>query len=215
MSLGLIGVKRGMTRVFVEDGASIPVTVVEVQPNRVLRLKTAESDGYRAVQVTQGEKHQNRVNRAKAGEFKKAGVPAGLGLHEFRLDDNEGEELETGAELKVDMFEAGQMVDVTGNTIGKGFAGTIKRHNFKAQDATHGNSISHRVPGSIGQCQTPGRVFKGKKMAGHMGDKRRTIQGLEVVRVDADRNLLLIKGAVPGAKGGDVVVRPAVKARNG
>lgn len=212
MSLGLVGVKRGMTRVFTEDGASIPVTVVEVAPNRITRVKTADSDGYRAVQVTLGEKHQNRVSQPLAGEFKKAGMVAGRGLWEFRLGDSEGEELEAGGELKVDVFEPGQRVDVTGTTIGKGFAGTIKRHNFKAQDATHGNSISHRVPGSIGQCQTPGRVFKGKKMAGHMGDKRRTVQGLEIVRVDVERNLLLVKGAVPGARGGDVLVRPAVKA---
>lgn len=212
MSLGLVGVKRGMTRVFTEEGASIPVTVVEVVPNRITRVKTAESDGYRAIQVTLGEKKQNRVSQPLAGEYKKAGMVAGKGLWEFRLDGSEGDELSAGAELKVDVFEAGQRVDVTGTTIGKGFAGTIKRHNFKAQDASHGNSISHRVPGSIGQCQTPGRVFKGKKMAGHMGDKRRTVQGLEIVRVDAERNLLLVKGAVPGAKGGDVLIRPAVKA---
>ncbi len=213
MSLGLVGIKRGMTRVFSEEGASVPVTVVEVQPNRVTRVKTADSDGYLAVQVTTGERHQNRINQPLAGEFKKSGVGAGRGLWEFRLEDGAEGDLATGSELKVDLFEAGQRVDVTGTTIGKGFAGTIKRHNFRAQDATHGNSISHRVPGSIGQCQTPGRVFKGKKMAGHMGDKRRTVQGLEIVRVDLERNLLLVKGAVPGAKGGDVIIRPAVKAR--
>jgi len=215
MSLGLVGVKRGMTRIFSEDGASTPVTVVEVLPNRVMRVKTPESDGYLAVQVTKGTKHQNRINRPSAGEFKQAGIDAGEGLWEFRLDGSESAELATGAELKVDLFENGQKVDVTGTTIGKGFAGTIKRHNFRAQDATHGNSRSHRVPGSIGQNQTPGRVFKGKKMAGHMGNKRRTAQGLEVVRVDVERNLILIKGAVPGARGGEVVIRHAVKARKG
>jgi large subunit ribosomal protein L3 len=215
MSLGLVGVKRGMTRIFSEDGASTPVTVVEVQPNRVMRVKTPESDGYLAVQVTKGTKHQNRISRPMAGEFKQAGIDAGEGLWEFRLDGSESAELATGAELKVDLFENGQKVDVTGTTIGKGFAGTIKRHNFRAQDATHGNSRSHRVPGSIGQNQTPGRVFKGKKMAGHMGNKRRTAQGLEVVRVDVERNLILIKGAVPGARGGEVVIRHAVKARKG
>ena len=212
MSLGLVGIKRGMTRIFTDDGDSIPVTVVEVSPNRVMRVKTTESDGYCAVQVTLGEKHKNRISRPLAGEFKKAGVIAGNGLWEFRLSEAEGGELATGAELKVDIFEPGQHVDVTGTSIGKGFAGTIKRHHFKGQDATHGNSLSHRVPGSIGQCQTPGRVFKGKKMAGHMGDKRRTVQGLEIIRVDVERNLLLVKGAVPGAKGGDVLIRPAVKA---
>jgi large subunit ribosomal protein L3 len=213
MSLGLVGIKRGMTRVFTEEGESIPVTVVEVSPNRVTRVKTAETDGYRAIQVTLGEKHQNRISRPLAGEYKKAGVIAGKGMWEFRLAETEGEEIVAGTELKVDVFEPGQSVDVTGTTIGKGFAGTIKRHHFKGQDATHGNSLSHRVPGSIGQCQTPGRVFKGKKMAGHLGDKRRTIQGLKIVRVDLDRNLLLVKGAVPGAKGGDLLIRPAVKAR--
>ena len=213
MSLGLVGVKRGMTRVFTEDGISVPVTVVEVHPNRVTRVKTAASDGYTAVQVTLGEKHQNRVNKPSAGEFAKSGVAAGRGLWEFRLAESDADSLDVGAELKADVFEAGQKVDVTGTTIGKGFAGTIKRHNFKSQDASHGNSISHRVPGSIGQCQTPGRVFKGKKMAGHMGDKQRTVQGLEVVRVDTDRNLLLVKGAVPGAKGGDLIIKPAVKTK--
>ena len=215
MSLGLVGVKRGMTRVFSEDGVSTPVTVLEIEPNRVTRLKTDETDGYSAVQVTKGTKHANRLNGPLAGEFKKLGVDAGDGLWEFRLEGNEDVELATGSELKVDLFEVGQRVDVSGVSIGKGFAGTIKRHNFRSQDATHGNSISHRVPGSIGQNQTPGRVFKGKKMAGQMGNKQRTVQGLEVVRVDAERNLLLVKGAVPGAKGGRVVVRPTVKARAG
>lgn len=213
MSLGLVGRKRGMTRVFSEDGASVPVTVVEVQPNKVTRVKTPPTDGYHAVQITLGDKHLNRISRALAGEFKKAGVGAGEGLWEFRVDDAEATGLSVGAELKVDLFSDGQKVDVTGTTIGKGFAGTVKRHNFRMQDASHGNSVSHRVPGSIGQCQTPGKVFKGKRMAGHMGDKQRTVQGLEVVRVDSARNLLLIKGAVPGAKGGDLVIRPAVKVR--
>ncbi|MCP5199262.1 MAG: 50S ribosomal protein L3 [Gammaproteobacteria bacterium] len=215
MSLGLVGVKRGMTRVFSEDGVSTPVTVVEVLPNRITRVKTPDTDGYSAIQVTKGEKHANRTTRPLAGEFKKLGIDAGEGLWEFRLEGSEDGELATGGELKVDLFEVGQRVDVTGTTIGKGFAGTIKRHNFRSQDATHGNSLSHRVPGSIGQNQTPGRVFKGKKMAGHMGNKRRTVQGLEVVRVDLERNLLLVKGAVPGARGGEVVIRPAVKARKG
>ena len=212
MSLGLVGRKCGMTRIFSEDGASTPVTVVEVEPNRVTRVKTAGSDGYSAIQVTCGEKAQNRVNRAIAGEFKKAGVSAGRGLWEFRLSGANEPELNVGSELKVDFFAAGQFVDVIGTSIGKGFAGTIKRHHFSSQDASHGNSVSHRVPGSIGQCQTPGRVVKGKKMAGHMGNKQRTAQNLEVVRVDLERNLLLIKGAVPGAKGGEVIIRPATKA---
>jgi len=202
-----------MTRVFVEDGASVPVTVVEVLPNKVTRVKTPETDGYHAVQITLGEKHLNRVGRALAGEYKKAGVVAGEGLWEFRVDDAAASGLGVGAEIKVDLFADGQMVDVTGTTIGKGFAGTVKRHNFRMQDASHGNSVSHRVPGSIGQCQTPGKVFKGKRMAGHMGNARRTVQGLQIVRVDAARNLLLIKGAVPGSKGGELVIRPAVKAR--
>lgn len=214
MSLGLVGRKCGMTRVFSEDGASTPVTVVEVAPNRVTRVKTKASDGYSAVQITLGEKAQNRVSRALAGEYKKAGAVAGLGMWEFRVAEDDGAQLQIGAELKVDLFAVGQAVDVTGTTIGKGFAGTVKRHNFRTQDATHGNSVSHRVPGSIGQCQTPGKVVKGKRMAGHMGDKQRTVQSLEVVRVDTERNLLLIKGAVPGAKGGSLLIRPAVKARS-
>ncbi|GAB4359982.1 MAG: 50S ribosomal protein L3 [Gammaproteobacteria bacterium] len=211
MTIGVIGRKRGMTRVFTEDGVSVPVTVVEVEPNRVTQVKTVESDGYRAVQVSAGSRRPSRVTKAMAGHFAKAGVEAGDTVMEFRLDEGEGEELATGAELSVNLFEAGQKVDVIGTSIGKGFAGVVKRHNFRTQDASHGNSLSHRAPGSIGQCQTPGRVFKGKKMAGHMGNVRRTVQNLEVVRVDAERNLLLIKGAVPGAKGGDVVVRPSVK----
>ncbi|MGD9000593.1 MAG: 50S ribosomal protein L3 [Granulosicoccaceae bacterium] len=214
MSIGVIGRKVGMTRVFTEDGASVPVTVIEVDPNRITQVKTDDNDGYRAVQVTTGARRASRVTKAMAGHFAKAGVEAGRGVWEFRLAEGEGEDLAAGGEIKADIFEAGQMVDVTGTSIGKGFAGTVKRHNFHMQDATHGNSLSHRAPGSIGQNQTPGRVFKGKKMAGHMGNVRTTQQTLEVVRVDADNNLLLIKGSVPGAKNGDVMVRPSVKARS-
>ena len=213
MSLGLVGVKRGMTRVFTGDGVSTPVTVLEVLANRVVRTKSVESDGYRAVQVTYGEIHQNRINKALAGEYKKAGELPGKGLWEFRLDAGEGDELQPGGEIALDLFQEGESVDVSGTSIGKGFAGTIKRHSFKGQDATHGNSISHRVPGSIGQCQTPGRVFKGKKMAGQMGNKKCTVQGLKVVRVDLERRLLLVKGAVPGAKGGQLLIQPGLKTR--
>lgn len=213
MTMGLVGRKCGMTRVFTDDGVSIPVTVIEAQPNRVTQVKTVESDGYRALQVTAGAVKPSRVSRPRAGHFAKAKVEAGDSLTEFRLADGEAADVEIGAELKVDVFEAGQKVDVIGTSIGKGFAGTVKRHNFRTQDATHGNSLAHRAPGSIGQNQTPGRVFKGKKMAGHMGNVRRTAQNLEVVRVDADRNLILVKGAVPGHKGGRVIVRPAIKAR--
>jgi large subunit ribosomal protein L3 len=212
MAIGIIGKKAGMTRIFTDEGASIPVTVLEVEPNRVTQVRTQEADGYRAFQVTTGSRRASRVTKAMAGHYAKAGTEAGRGLWEFRLADGEGDNLEVGKQIAVDIFEAGQKVDISGTTIGKGFAGGVKRHNFRMQDATHGNSISHRAPGSIGQCQTPGRVFKGKKMSGHMGNMRRTIQNLEVVRVDADRNLLLVKGAVPGARGGDVIVTPAVKA---
>jgi len=211
MAIGIIGRKAGMTRVFTEEGASIPVTVIEAAPNRVTQVKTDDTDGYRALQVTTGSKRSNLVSKPSAGHFAKAGVEAGKGLWELRLETEEGGDLEAGAELNVEQFEAGQLVDVTGVSKGKGFAGTVKRHNFSMQDATHGNSLSHRAPGSIGQCQTPGRVFKGKKMAGHMGDERVTTQNLEVVRVDVERNLLLVKGAVPGAPGGTVTVRPSVK----
>ena len=211
MTIGLIGRKRGMTRVFTEQGDSIPVTVIEVSPNRVTQVKTVEIDGYRALQVTLGSKQNRLLTKPEAGHFSKAEVEAGEGLWELRLSDDEGAELEVGAELNVEQFASGQMVDVTGTSKGKGFAGVVKRHNFKMQDATHGNSLAHRAPGSIGQCQTPGRVFKGKKMAGHMGDERVTTQNLEVVRIDSERNLLLIKGAVPGAKGGQISIRPAVK----
>ncbi len=212
MAIGVVGKKSGMTRVFTEEGESIPVTVIEVEPNRVTQLKSAETDGYSAVQVTTGARRVSRVSKAMAGHLAKAGTEAGRGLWEFRLAGEEADALSMGGQLGVDQFEAGQKVDVCGTSKGKGYAGTIKRWNFRGQDNTHGNSISHRVPGSIGQCQTPGRVFQGKKMSGHMGHERVTTQNLEIVRVDADRNLLLIKGAVPGPAGGDVYIRPAVKA---
>jgi large subunit ribosomal protein L3 len=212
MSIGVIGRKCGMTRVFAEDGASIPVTVIQVEPNRITQVKTLETDGYRSVQVTTGTRRASRVTKALAGHYAKAGTGAGRVSREFRLDDKEGVDLAPGAELKVDLFKPGQKVSVTGTSIGKGFAGTIKRHHFTMGDATHGNSLSHRAPGSIGQRQTPGRVFPGKKMSGHLGNKRRTAMNLVVVQVDADKNLLLIKGAVPGSEGGNVIVRPLVKA---
>ena len=211
MAIGLVGRKSGMTRVFTEDGVSIPVTVVEISPNRVTQIKELDSDGYRAIQVTAGSRKASRVNKSLAGHFAKAGVEAGTGLWEFRLEQSD-EAPEVGSELTVERFEVGQIVDVAGKSKGKGFQGGVKRWNFKMQDATHGNSLSHRAPGSIGQNQSPGRVFKGKKMAGHMGARNVTTQGLEIVRVDVERNLLLIKGAVPGAPGGDVIVRPTVKA---
>jgi len=213
--MGIVGRKCGMTRVFTDDGVSIPVTVIEAQPNQITQVKTVESDGYSALQVAAGGRKASRVSKSEAGHFAKAKVEAGDLMAEFRLDSADGSEdgeFELGQEIKVDLFEEGQKVDVIGTTIGKGFAGTVKRHNFHMQDATHGNSLAHRAPGSIGQNQTPGRVFKGKKMSGHMGNVRRTAQNLEVVRVDAERNLLLIKGAVPGHGGSRVVVRPAVKA---
>ncbi|MGH1438540.1 MAG: 50S ribosomal protein L3 [Cellvibrionaceae bacterium] len=213
MTIGLVGRKCGMTRVFADDGASIPVTVIEVEPNRITQVKNVETDGYDAVQITVGSRRASRVSKSAAGHYAKANTEAGRGLWELRAKSTNKVEFafEVGGELTVAEFEAGQKVDVTGTSKGKGFQGGVKRWNFAMQDATHGNSISHRAPGSIGQCQTPGRVFKGKKMAGHMGAEQVTTQNLEVVRVDADRNLLLIKGAVPGAPGGDVVVRPAVK----
>ena len=212
MAIGLIGRKVGMTRIFTEDGTSIPVTVIEATPNRVTQLRTEETDGYRALQVTAGTKKANRVNKASAGHFAKAGVEAGRGLWEFRLEDNEGADIEVGSEITVEIFNDTKKIDVTGTSKGKGFAGAIKRWNFSSQRMTHGNSLSHRAPGSIGQNQSPGKVFKGKKMAGQMGNKAVTTQSLEVVRVDAENNLLLVKGAVPGATGGDVIVKPAVKA---
>jgi len=213
MALGVIGKKIGMSRVFNADGAAVPVTVLEVTPNRVTQVKTDENDGYRAVQVTIGARRPSRVTKPMAGHYAKASVVAGRGLWEFRLDQGEGAELAPGAEIKADIFAAGQMVDVQGTTIGKGFAGVIKRHHFSGGRASHGNSLSHRAPGSIGQRQTPGRVFPGKKMAGQLGNKTRTQQNLMVVRVDADKNLLLVRGAIPGPKGADVVIRPAVKAK--
>jgi large subunit ribosomal protein L3 len=211
MALGLVGRKCGMTRVFTEAGESIPVTVIEALPNRVTQVKTVDSDGYRALQVTTGTRKLSHVSKSIAGHFAKAKQEPGRGLWEFRLQADEGADLATGSEIKVDFFEDGQKVDVEGTSIGKGYAGVIKRHHFHMQDATHGNSLAHRAPGSIGQNQTPGRVFKGKKMAGHMGNVRRTAQNLEVVRVDLERNLLLVKGAVPGNAGGDLIIRPAVK----
>ena len=209
MSLGLVGRKVGMTRVFDEQGASVPVTVLEMTANRVTQVKTKDTDGYEAVQVAFGSKKANRVNKAEAGHFAKAGVEAGAGLIEFAI---EAGELKAGDVIEVSMFEAGQLVDITGTSKGKGFAGTIKRHNFDSQRTSHGNSRSHRVPGSIGQAQDPGRVFKGKRMAGQYGKTKSTVQNLVVVRVDAERNLLLVKGAVPGSINSDVVVRPSVKA---
>ena len=210
MSIGLVGKKIGMTRVFTEDGVSQPVTVIECTPNRISQVRTVETDGYNALQVTVGERRANRVTNAMKGHFAKAGVEPGRGVWEFKLDAPV--ENEAGSEITVDVFEAGQKVDVTGQSIGKGFAGVIKRHHFGGGRATHGNSKAHRLPGSIGQNQDPGKVFKGKKMAGHLGDKRRVQQNLEVVRVDSERNLLLISGSIPGSKGSDVVICPAVKA---
>lgn len=211
MPIGLVGRKAGMTRVFDDTGESIPVTVVFVQPNRVTCVKALDRDGYRAIQVTTGSRKPSRLTRPEAGHFAGCGVEAGEGLWEFRLA--EGEEFASGDTLQVTMFEQGQKVDATGTSIGKGYAGVVKRYHFRTQDATHGNSLAHRAPGSIGQNQTPGRVFKGKKMAGRMGNVRRTVQNLEIVRVDEARSSLLIKGAIPGPKGGHVIVRPAVKAR--
>ncbi|WP_404367976.1 50S ribosomal protein L3 [Marinobacter sp.] len=212
MAIGIVGRKAGMTRIFTEDGQSLPVTVIEVEANRITQLKTLETDGYRAVQVTVGSRRSSRVVKSAAGHFAKAGVEAGRGLWEFRLADGEGEDLAAGGELTAAVFTDGQVVDATGQSKGKGFQGGVKRWNFAMQDATHGNSLSHRAPGSIGQNQTPGRVFKGKKMAGQMGNAQVTVQNLQVVRVDAERNLLLIRGAVPGATGSNVVIKPAVKA---
>ena len=212
MTIGLVGRKLGMTRVFTEDGVSIPVTVIEVEANRVTQVKSLESDGYVAIQVTTGDKKANRLTAAEAGHFAKAGVDAGRGLWEFRLNESEAADVAVGAELNVGVFADVKKVDVTGTSKGKGFAGTVKRWNFRTQDMTHGNSRSHRVPGSIGQNQSPGKVFKGKKMAGHLGNERVTVQCLDVVRVDVERNLLLVKGAVPGATNGDLIVKPAVKA---
>jgi large subunit ribosomal protein L3 len=211
MSLGLIGRKVGMTRIFTEDGESVPVTVLEVVPNRVTQIKTLQSDGYAGLQVAHGERRASRVNKALAGHYAKAGVAAGSGIKEFSVTDDVLANYTVGGQVTVEIFQPGQMVDVTGVSLGKGFAGGIKRHNFGSGRATHGNSRSHNVPGSIGMAQDPGRVFPGKRMPGHLGSVKTTVQNLQIVRVDAERNLLLIKGAVPGSKGGDVVVRPAVK----
>lgn len=211
-TLGLVGRKAGMTRVFNEAGETVPVTVIEALPNRITQVRTMETDGYRAVQVAFGERKPSRLTKAETGHYAKAKVAPGEALVEFRLSGEEGKELAAGGEVKVDLFQPGQVVDVTGTTTGKGFAGVMKRHNFAGGYATHGTSVSHRVPGSIGQRQTPGRVFPGKRMSGHMGVERRTIENLQVVRVDAERNLLLIRGAVPGAPGGQVIVRASVKA---
>ena len=211
MALGVIGRKCGMTRIFTADGAAIPVTVIEVEPNRVTQVKTVETDGYRAVQITTGTRRATRVSKGMAGHFAKANVAAGRGSWEFRLEAADKGEFAPGAELKVDMFKEGQKVDVTGTSIGKGYAGTIKRHHFAGQDRSHGNSVSHRAPGSIGQRQTPGRVFPGKRMSGHLGAERNTTTNLVVVKVDVARNLLLVKGAVPGSEGGDLIVRPTAR----
>jgi large subunit ribosomal protein L3 len=213
MSLGLIGRKVGMTRVFTEDGESIPVTVLEVVPNRVTQIKTLQSDGYNGLQVAFGERRPSRVNKALTGHFAKAGVTAGSGTKEFPVATDALANFAVGGNVTVEIFQAGQLVDVTGTSLGKGFAGAIKRHHFSSNRASHGNSKSHNVPGSIGMAQDPGRVFPGKRMPGHLGSVKVTTQNLQVVRVDAERNLLLIKGAIPGSKGGDVVVRPAVKAK--
>lgn len=212
MSLGLVGRKVGMTRIFTEDGASIPVTVLEVVPNRVTQIKSPGSDGYSALQVAHGTRRASRVSKALAGHYAKAGVVAGSGIKEFSVGQDVLANYSAGAEITVEIFQEGQKVDVTGMSIGKGFAGAIKRHNFSSNRASHGNSRSHNVPGSIGMAQDPGRVFPGKRMPGHLGAIKTTVQNLVVVRVDRERNLLLIKGAVPGSKGGDVVVRPSVKA---
>ena len=212
MAIGLVGKKCGMTRVFTEAGASIPVTVVEISANRITQVKNTDVDGYQAIQVTTGTRRDSRVAAAQKGHFAKAGVAAGRGVWEFRANESDLEGREIGGEILADLFEQGQMVDVTGNSKGKGFQGGVKRHNFSMQDATHGNSVSHRAIGSTGQNQSPGKVFKGKKMPGQMGNKRVTVQGLEVISVDVEKGLLVIKGAIPGATGGDVIVRPSVKA---
>lgn len=213
MSLGLIGRKVGMTRIFTDEGESVPVTVLEVVPNRVTQIKTAASDGYTSLQVAYGERRASRIGKALTGHYAKAGVSAGAGIKEFPVSDDVLANYNVGGQITVELFQAGQLVDVTGTSLGKGFAGAIKRHNFSSNRASHGNSRSHNVPGSIGMAQDPGRVFPGKRMPGHLGAVKTTVQNLEIVRVDAERNLLLIKGAIPGSKGGDVVVRPSVKVK--
>ena len=211
MTIGIVGKKIGMTRIFTDEGKSLPVTVIEAQPNRVTQIKTIDRDGYSAVQVTKGKTKNTRVNKPSAGLYSKVSVEAGEGLWEFRLKEHQTDEI--GEAITVAEFSEGQKVDVRGISKGKGFAGVVKRYNFKTQDMSHGNSVSHRAPGSIGQCQTPGRVFKGKKMAGHMGSARVTTQGLEIVKIDSENNLILVRGAVPGASGGAVVLLPSVKER--
>jgi large subunit ribosomal protein L3 len=212
MTISLVGRKCGMTRIFTEDGTSEPVTVIEVLPNRVTQVKTVENDGYKALQITTGTRKRSRVSQPMVGHYAKAGVEPGIGLWEFVIEANDKVEgIALGSELKVDLFAEGQWVDVTGTSKGKGFAGTIKRHHFAGQDATHGNSLSHRVPGSIGQRQSPGKVFKGKKMSGHLGNTKRTVMNQKIVRIDHARNLIMVRGCVPGAPGGDVIIRPAIK----
>jgi len=211
MSIGLIGKKQGMTRVFTPEGDSFAVSVVSVLPNTITQIKSVESEGYSSIQVTTGEKKEKHLSKAQQGHFKKSSVNAGEGLWEFRVNSDDLNELQVGSEINLDIFEEGQKIDVQGKSKGKGFAGTVKRWNFKMQDASHGNSISHRAPGSIGQCQTPGKVWKGKKMSGHMGDVRKTIQNLKIASIDVENNLVLIKGAIPGPTGSNVVLKPAVK----
>ena len=211
MSIGLIGKKQGMTRVFTPEGDSFAVSVVSVLPNTITQIKSVESEGYSSIQVTTGEKKEKHLSKAQQGHFKKSSVNAGEGLWEFRVNSDELNELQVGSEINLDIFEEGQKIDVQGKSKGKGFAGTVKRWNFKMQDASHGNSISHRAPGSIGQCQTPGKVWKGKKMSGHMGDDKKTIQNLKIASIDVENNLVLIKGAIPGSTGSNVVLKPAVK----
>lgn len=214
MNVGLVGRKVGMTRVLNENGSAVPVTVIEIKPNYISRVITEKTDGYNAIQVTTGDKKSNRVNKAMKGHFKKANLEAGRGLWEFRVPSAAIDTFSVGSPLEVDLFKVGEKVDVSSKSKGKGFAGVVKRHNFRTQDATHGNSVSHRAPGSIGQNQTPGRVFKGKKMCGHLGDAQTTIQNLEVVEVNRDKNYILIKGGVPGAPGRDVIIRPSVKSKS-
>jgi len=211
MAIGLVGRKAGMTRIFTEDGRSVPVTVIQALPNKITLVKTSDNDGYNAVQVTTGAVKASRVSRPVAGQYAAASTEPGEGLYEFRIEDSQVEHLAPGTEITVERFEAGQMVDVQGTSIGKGYAGAIKRWNFRGQDTTHGNSLAHRAPGSIGQNQSPGRVFKGKKMSGHMGNETTTVQNLEVVRIDVERNLILVKGSVPGHKEGRLFVKPSVK----
>ena len=211
MSIGLIGTKQGMTRLFTPEGDSFAVSVVSVNPNTITQIKSQELDGYSSIQVTTGEKKEKHLSKPLAGHYKKGSVAPGNGLWEFKVTLEDLENLEVGSQLNIDIFEEGQKIDVQGKSKGKGFAGTVKRWNFKMQDATHGNSISHRAPGSIGQCQTPGKVWKGKKMSGHMGDEKKTIQNLQIASIDSDNNLLLIKGAIPGPTGSNVILKPAVK----